>query len=264
MFGNGKQYIYPLGKECAMAIEYKIRAAVCDDTPKDRELILGLLYQYLDERSFGIRVDEFASGEELLQADVMAYDLLILDIFMGELNGIETAKVLMERNPGAQIIFCSTSNEFAAESYDVSALRYLTKPVQKDKLFATLDRYFHAHTTLRTLNFKLNRMDEHVYLSDVLWIETGDHKCVIHTKKEQIVTRTSFAALCEQVKDADFVKPIRYALVSLGAVTTIPNDSFTLCDGSVIPISRELRADMKKAFTDYKMKTLLKKGGAWG
>lgn len=246
-----------------MAIEYRIRAAVCDDTPKDRERLLGLLHKYLDVHGYRIKIDTFSSGEELLQTDVMAYDLVILDIFMGKLNGIETAKELIGRNPGMQIIFCSTSNEFAAESYDVSALRYLTKPVQEDKFFGTLDRYFHAHTTLRTLTFKLNRMDEHVYLSEVLWIETRDHKCVIHTKKDQIVTRTSFAALCDQVKDADFVKPIRYALVSLGAVTSIPNDSFQLSDGSVIPISRELRAEMKKAFTDYKMKTLLKKGGIW-
>lgn len=247
-----------------MAIEYKVRAAVCDDMPKERELILGLLYRYLDERGYKIKIDEFSSGEALLQADVGTFDLVILDIFMGELNGIETAKVLIERNPGIQIIFCSTSNEFASESYDVAALRYLTKPIHEDKFFATLDRYFHAHTTLRTLTFKVNRMDEHVYLSQVLWIETGDHKCVIHTNKGQIVTRTPFATLCDQVKDANFVKPIRYALVSLDAVTAIPTDSFTLVDGSVIPISRELRSEMKKAFSEYKMKSLLKKGGAWG
>lgn len=247
-----------------MAIEFKIRAAVCDDTAKDRETVLNLLYKYLDAHDYKIKIDIFTSGEELLATDVTAYDLLILDIFMGELNGIETAKVLIERNPGVQIIFCSTSNEFAAESYDVSALRYLTKPVHEDKFFTTLDRYFHAHTTLRTLTFKQNRMDEHVYLSQVLWIETGDHKCVIHTQKGDIVTRTSFAALCDQVKDANFVKPIRYALVSLDAVAAIPTDSFTLTDGSVIPISRELRSEMKKAFSDYKMKSLLKKGGAWG
>ena len=177
-----------------MAIEYKIRAAICDDTPKDRELILSLLNKYLDIHEYIIKIDQFCSGEELLAADVSAYDLVILDIFMAERNGIETAKELIERNAGVQIIFCSTSNEFAAESYDVSALRYLIKPVVEEKFFATLDRYFLAHTTLRTLTFKLNRMDEHVYVSDVLWIETGDHKCVIHTKKESIVTRTSFAA----------------------------------------------------------------------
>jgi len=254
---------WPERKE-TMAIEYKIRAAVCDDLESDREKILRMLYQYLDEHNYKIKIDVFTSGEELLETDVTAYDLFVLDIFMGELNGIETARELIERNPGAQIIFCSTSNEFAAESYDVSALRYLTKPVHEEKFFATLDRYFHAHTTLRTLTFKQNRMDEHVYLSEVLWIETGDHKCVIHTKNSEIVTRTSFAALSDQVKDANFVKPIRYALVSLDAVVAIPNDSFTLSDGSVIPISRELRAEMKKAFSDYKMKSLLKKGGGWG
>ena len=61
--------------------------------------------------------------------------------------------------------------------------------------------------------------------------------------------------------DADFIKPIRHALVSLQAVTTIPTDELVLTDGSRIPISRNLRMQTKQAFTDYKMRRLLAKGG---
>lgn len=248
-----------------MSINYKIRMAICDDTPDDRQSIKDMVARYLDQHDYHlIRIDEFPSGEALLAADAGEYDLVILDIFMGELNGIQTARELIRKNPGLQIIFCSTSNEFAAESYDVSALRYLTKPVHEEKLSATLDRYFYAHTTLRTLTYKKNRMDESVYLNQILWIETGDHKCIIHTKTEPIVTRTAFSQLCDQVQGADFVKPIRYALVSLQAVAAIPTDVLSLIDGTRIPISRELRGEMKKAFSDYKMKAMLQKGGIWG
>lgn len=239
----------------------KLRIAVCDDLEQDRKNMLALLNKYLDQKHYVALIDIYTSGEELLATKTGEYDLVVLDIFMDELNGIQTAEALIDRDPGVQIIFCSTSNAYATESYDVAALSYLTKPVREEKLFRALDRFFHAHTSLRALTFKQNRMDEHVYLTDILWIEAGDHKSVIHTREGDIPTGTLFKTLCEQAEGADFVKPIRYALVSLQAVAAIPTDVLTLIDGTTIPISRNLRQEMKKAFTDYKMKAMLRKGG---
>ena len=169
----------------------------------------------------------------------------------------------MEDNPNLQIVFCSTSNAYAAESYDVSALRYFIKPISREKLFATLDRFFHVHTSLRTLTYKVNRMDESIYLSEIRWVEADGHRCILHTRRGDIVTRTSFAQICDQLSGADFVKPIRYALVSLDAVAAIPAEVFTLNDGTQVPISRDQRPAMKQAFSDFKMRKLLKKGGVY-
>ena len=146
----------------------RLKIALCDDSPADRDYLLGLLTKYMDQHHYVAKIDLFTSGEELLATDISSYDLVVLDIFMDELNGVQVAEQLVAKNAGVQIIFCSTSNAYAAESYDVSALRYLIKPVPEEKMFRTLDRLFYAYTALRSLNFKLNRMDEHVYLSEVL------------------------------------------------------------------------------------------------
>ncbi|MGM9681696.1 MAG: LytR/AlgR family response regulator transcription factor [Eubacteriales bacterium] len=235
----------------------KLFIAVCDDTPMDRQHIAACVMKYLDERDYFAQIDEFSSGEALLQSDTSVYNLIILDIFMGELNGIQVARQLMETSPDTRIIFCSISNEFAAESYDVAALRYLTKPVSEEKLYQTLDHFFNAYTAMRTLEYRRNRMIEHVLISEVLWIEASDHKSLIHTRQGEIITTTTISQFSEQVLDAGFVKPIRYALVSLAAVATVPTDVLTLIDGTRIPISRDLREEMKKAFTAYKTKILL-------
>ena len=219
------------------------------------------MQEYLQLNDYHIAVDLYESGEAFLAADVTQYQLAILDIFMGGLTGIETAKKLMERHPRLQIIFCSTSNAYAAESYDVAALRYFIKPISREKLFATMDRFFHVHTSLRTLTYKQNRMDETIYISDLLWVEADGHKSILHTRKGEIVTRTNISQIAQQLEGADFVKPIRYALVSLSAVTQIPTDVLTLTDGSSVPISRDQRANIKQAFSDYKLRQLLKKGG---
>lgn len=242
-------------------MKYQMKIAICDDDEKDRAVMLQLVKEYLQLHNYHIGIDEYPTGEAFLSADVGQYQLAILDIFMGELTGIETARELMQKFPKLQIIFCSTSNAYAAESYDVSALRYFIKPIEKEKLFATLDRFFHVHTALKTLTYKQNRVDESIYISDILWVEADGHKSILHTRKGKISTRTSISQISQQLEGSDFVKPIRYALVSLAAVAAIPTDVLTLTDGSTVPVSRDQRATMKKAFSDYKLRMLLRKGG---
>jgi len=244
-----------------MSVNFQMKIAICDDDETDRATMHRLVSEYLDAHNYHIGIDTYPCGEVFLEEKIDQYELVILDIFMGELNGIETAKQLVQSHPKVQIIFCSTSNAYAAESYDVSALRYLTKPVIKEKLDGTLDRFFQIHNAMRTLVYKQNRMDEWVYLNDILWVEAHGHSCILHTRNGDITTRTTFAQIKEQLEGADFVKPIRYALVSLRYVAGIPTDVFPLADGTAVPISRDQRTDMKKAFSDYKMRTMLQKGG---
>lgn len=242
-------------------MNYQMKIAVCDDDPADRQAMLQLVSEYLDLHNYHIGIDQYDSGEAFLATDISRYQLAILDIYMGEITGIELAKKLIEDHPRLQIIFCSSSNAHAAESYDVAALRYFIKPISREKLFGTLDRFFHVHTSLRTLTYKQNRMDESIYIVEILWVEADGHKSILHTHKGDIVTRTPFSQICDALKDADFIRPIRYALVSLEAVATIPTDALTLINGSTVPISRDSRAEVKKAFMDHKMQVLLRKGG---
>lgn len=237
----------------------KLSIAVCDDSSDDRKTVISYLTDYLDSRGYVADIREFSSGEALLASNCEAYDLLILDIIMLGMNGIQTAHSLSDRKNGMQIIFCSSSNAYAAESYDVDALRYLTKPLSKEKFFQTLDRFFTSFTTMRTLVYRANRMEEHIMLSQVLWIEADDHKSVIHTRNGTISTTTTLTQFSKQLADADFVKPIRYALVSLASVATVPTDVLLLESGTKIPIGRGLRVDMKKAFLAYKTRCLIQK-----
>lgn len=235
----------------------KLSIAICDDSEADRSLIRSYITRYLDRHSYVAEVTEYTSGEALLDTKSTAYDLVILDIYMGGINGIEAARELIQALPTAQIVFCSSSNDFAAESYDVAALRYLTKPLSEEKLAQTLDHFFTAYTAMRTLEYRANRMSEHIPLMDVEWIEANDHKCLIHARQGVISTTTTLTQFTQQLSDADFVKPIRYALVSLGAIASVPTDVLTLNDGTEIPISRDQRDAMKKAFFSYKTKVLL-------
>lgn len=228
-----------------------IRIALCDDNDMERRIIRFLINQYIKEHEYSIRVEEFSSGNALLKSDVTAYDLVILDIYMGGLNGIDTAKELLHIHPKGKIIFCSSSNEFAEESYDVEAFRYLVKPISMEKLRQSLDRFFQLNTDKKVLEYKYQRTIRRMLLKDVMWIEAEGRHSIIHTEKAQIETNTPLAEFAEKLLSTDFVKPIRYALVSLQAVTEMTADALVLIDGTKIPVSREKRKEIQEAFIQF-------------
>ena len=75
-----------------------IKIAICDDDEKDRRCIFNLLTEYLDGNELYAQIDVFDSGEKFLDGDTAQYDLVFLDIFMKDINGMETAKKIIEKN----------------------------------------------------------------------------------------------------------------------------------------------------------------------
>ena len=229
----------------------RIRIALCDDSDMERRIIRNMINQYIKEHEYSVQVEEFSSGDALLKGDVISFDLMILDIYMGGLNGIDTAKELLRIHPKGKIIFCSSSNEFAEESYEVEAFRYLVKPISMEKLQQCLDKFFQIYHDKKVLEFKYQRTGRMMLIKDVMWIEAAGRHSIIHTEKEQIETNTSLAEFMEKLSGADFVKPIRYALVALRAVAEVTADNLILSDGTRIPVSREKRKEIQEAFMQF-------------
>lgn len=233
-----------------------LKIAICDDNPTDRKLIKAYISEYLDQNQLVAKIDEFQCGEEFLDSEINSYSLAVLDIYMDKINGMETARKLIEKNRSLQIIFCSTSTEFAAESYDVSALYYLVKPLVKEKFLQVLDRFFSGIVSLKTLTVKVGRTEETIYIKDILYVESSNHKCIIHTNSGDITANMSMTELANALLPYDFIKPVRYALVALREIANVPTDKLILNNGIVLSISRNERENVKKAYTDYHWKTM--------
>lgn len=119
------------------------KIAICDDNAGEITAIQAMLERYARERELTFFVTPFRDGSGLLSAyadDGRHFDLIFLDVIMGEMNGIETAHRLRQYGAGAPIVFFTTSRDYAVESYEVEAAGYLMKPVAYDKLAAVLDR----------------------------------------------------------------------------------------------------------------------------
>ena len=123
-----------------------MRIALVDDCPNDLSIMHQFLAEALDTDSV---ITEFHNGEDFLQhwsADT--FDLIVLDIYMEQLTGIEIARVIRETDPNVCLVFATTSNEFASESYEVNACYYLCKPFLKQQVLAMLLK-FHVPSFFR-------------------------------------------------------------------------------------------------------------------
>ncbi len=234
----------------------KLKFAICEDSKIDREYLAKLIYEYIDKNNIYASIDEFQSGEELLKKDLEEYAIIFLDIYMDNINGIEVAKKLKDSNNNRNIVFTTSSDEFAAESYEVSALYYMLKPIDKKKLFLLMDNFLYEYYSIRFITIKVGRMETYIALSDIIYVESLGKKSIIHTKKGVIESSTSFSRMLEILEKPDFIRPIRYAIVAVREIVNIPTKFLLMSDGTKIPISRNERGNIKKAFCDYKWKKM--------
>lgn len=121
-------------------MKYKI--AICDDSDADRKYVLNMVNYWAESAGYLIHTDVFSSAENFLfhYAEENDYDILLLDIEMGDMDGVTMAKKLRKSNDTIPIIFITGYSDYISEGYEVAALHYLMKPVKEEKLCSVLDR----------------------------------------------------------------------------------------------------------------------------
>ena len=119
-----------------------LKISLCDDEPHQISQMKTLLHEWSTNNNTEIETHEYSSAEQFLfDYETNACDLLLLDIEMTGLNGMELAKSLRAKGDLLPIVFITGFSEYMSDGYDVEALHYLLKPVKKEKLFEVLNRY---------------------------------------------------------------------------------------------------------------------------
>lgn len=210
--------------------------AVCDDELVIREQIREMiLFQ-----SAGHRVELFCSAEELLQSEI-CFDVILMDIQMEELNGIEAARVLRKRGENAVLIFVTGIKEYVFEAFDVAAFHYLLKPVDGDKFYEVFNKAVkeaeknkeQEYLFIKSKNKKLKIKTE-----DILYIESMGRKVEVHLKSEIIEIYAKMNDLEEQLGNG-FYRCHRGYLVNMAHIAEYENYSIRVSNGETIFMAKE-------------------------
>lgn len=235
-----------------------MRIALIDDEKSSLDRLCGLINEHVGSK---VSIDRFISGEEFMEGfkgDI--YDLIITDIFMDKLTGIETARKIRKKDKNVKLVFCTSSNEFACESYEVNACYYLRKPYTEESFSAMLDR-------LELEKLELSRSvklpdGQSIMLRNVIYADFASHCVTFHNKLgENIVSRVSFAdvepLLCA---NSYFCSPSKGMIVNFYEVVAQNDNVFVMSDETRIPISRRKAKEVTEAYAEFRFE-LLRSGG---
>ena len=232
-------------------MEYK--AAICDDDSLELQYLSSLLQNWAKKRGHRVQISVFQSGEAFLfqYEEEKDFDLLLLDIEMGKLSGVELAKRIRQGNAGVQILFITAYPDFISEGYEVSALHYLMKPVKEEKLFEVLDR---AEDYLKKEEryeiFQTDGETIRIAVSDIVSVEAFSHCVEVVTERESYRIEGTISGM-EKLLGAGFVRCHRSYLVSLKYVRKITRTDVVLDTGTQIPLSRRKYDMVNQTFIHY-------------
>lgn len=232
-------------------MNYKI--AICDDSAADQRYIKKLAGCWAANMRHTIQADVFPSAESFLfaYAEHKDYDILLLDIEMGSMDGVALAKKLRQDNETIQIIFITGFPDFMAEGYEVSAVHYLLKPVDSKQLGKVLEKAAaNLKKTAKTIIFTVGREEVRLVLSDILYVEAFAHACKITALNEQFMVPKSISQV-ENMLGEGFIRIHRSYLAAVSYIKRISKTEVTLDNGEKLPLSRSNYQAVNQAFIQY-------------
>lgn len=232
-------------------MNYKI--AICDDEQNELSYLRSLTDKWLKSSGNTSDILCFDSGEAFLfDYDFNKnYDLLLLDIEMKEISGIDLARKLRDRNDNVQIIFITGYPDFMSEGYDVAALHYLMKPVSECKLCEVLDRAAaNCRKQKRMILLKTSYENRRIDADSVIYAEAFAHSVNICTSDGDLEVKMSMTD-AEKLLGDGFVRCHRSYIVSLRYISRITKTEVVLDNGKALPLSRNSYNAVNQAFISY-------------
>lgn len=229
------------------------RIGICDDSTEDAAFVEQIVKSWTKQNQWETTMEHFPSAEAFwfCYAQDKEWDILLLDIEMGKMDGVELAKQIRQDNSSVQIIFITGFADYMAQGYEVSALHYLMKPVAQDKLFAVLDKAAqNRKKTEKVLLFPVDAEIIRLKLSQICFVEAQAHSVLVVTGQRTVEVRRSISEL-EQELDQGFVRCHRSYLVNLKYIARLGKNEVILDDGTVLPLSRSAATAVHKAFVAY-------------
>ena len=224
------------------------RVAIVDDSTTDAAFVKGILDQWASQRQISIQAEVFSSAESFLfrYAEDKAWDILLLDIEMGAMDGVTMAKRVRQNNEAVQIVFITGYSDYIAEGYEVAALHYLMKPVNRDKLLTILDRAMEKRKQEeRCLNLEAYGEMVRIPFYEIRYLDVHQNYVTVHAKTDYTVKRT--LSDFERELDDRFCRVGRGMILNLKYIQRVTKTEVRLSDGTVLPLPRGAYEPLNRA-----------------
>lgn len=235
-----------------------IKIAICDDEDSS----ISTLSDYIDKiKKHNVNIYEFKSGEELAheyENSNEGYDIIFLDMEMDQMNGIETANKIREKDRNTIIIFVTSHKKYMERSFECRPFRFLVKPVDFMKF---RDAFVKACESIDLehpyLVFQDGRNIIKLLYDDIIYFENRSHWVYIYTFDGEYKTYMTFSELLKQLDMSRFVVTHKSYIMNLNYFKELCGNDIRLRDDSVIPLSRNYKSEVKLKILNFNQRKYL-------
>lgn len=226
-----------------------VNIVICENDKNDQEFVKDKVVEILDDLDIEYEIKVYNSGDDLLEGYDKYTDIILLDIQMDGLDGMETARKIREFDDNVEIIFITSFVEYALEGYEVNAYRYLLKPVKDENLRTSLinclnDRNF----VKRSIVIKEGDTRIKISLKDIMYIEIQGNDITVHTLKDTYRTKGTMSNFETEINSDMFVRCHKSYLVNLEYIKSIKRYTSILVNDEEVPLSRNKYKEIKDRF----------------
>ncbi|WP_313527021.1 LytR/AlgR family response regulator transcription factor [Anaerotignum sp.] len=245
-----------------------MKIAIVDDERPSRSELRHLITDYLQDAE----IMEASSGEEAMKLFLEEdFDLIFMDINLGDVDGTTLAAMAKKAQPKVEIVFATAYNNYAEKAFDIDALNYILKPFDPKRIEQTIRRYMKKReavcggkeavredekTTISKISINSDKKMILVDIADIVYIETGNRACIVHTKTKSYTTPSSMNSFEERLKENGFFRIHKSYLINLKFVIEIyPWFNNTTCvkmqgyEKEILTVGRNQIKELKHLFS---------------
>ena len=231
----------------------QLQIAVCDDEPIDCRQAAELTREIMTAEGLTCSLSSYESATALLTAiqGGAQFHILLLDVMMDGLNGMEFAAALRELGDSTAIIFMSTNREMALRGYEVSAARYLAKPLQRAQLREALLYCYKTFCEKKEILLPTEKGQSRLAPSSIIYVEPWERGSRLQLTSGPLETSVRISELAAMLPERSFTFCHRTILVNLAFIKHLRSCEIELADGRILPVSRHRVPDLKKRLLGY-------------
>ena len=202
---------------------------------------------------FDYKIYEFQSGEEfLINFEKGKYDIIILDVEMSGINGLQTAERIRINDKSVIIAFLTNYSEFAVQGYEVNAFRYILKSqpeyLYEKQLNSIFDEY---KQKFKMYSYTNQNMSFKYKLIDIVYFEVYNRQILLHTVTDNVEYYASLSDIYEELKDFNFIKPGKSCVVNLEHIRRIDKNNLIMSNGDKILIGRAYKKEVVSQYLNF-------------
>ena len=229
-----------------------IRVAIVEDDSHYRDEMTAYLHRFSLESGHKFHITPFSDGKEITANYSASWDLILMDIEMGGMDGMTAAEAIRQQDKEAVIIFITNMPQYAMKGYTVDALDYVLKPVSyyafSQRISRALERM--ERRARRYIPIPIHNGVVKVDVSQIVYVEIVNHDLISHTLDTSYTCKGSLTDAAGKLEKEHFFRISNCYLVNLEYVDCIQNSSVTV-NGQMLTVSRSRKKPLLDALNDY-------------